>query len=69
MLSFHAQNYVDLGLQYTSPHEEALTFNLNVTNLLDRTYRINGSYLPTIPVYAAQYNPPRTIIGTVRYSF
>jgi outer membrane receptor protein involved in Fe transport len=46
-----------------------LTFNLNVTILLDRTYRINGSYLPTIPVYTTQYNPPRTIIGTVRYNF
>jgi len=63
-----SQSYLDLGLQYAFP-QNRLTLGLDVTNALDRTYRINGSYIPSIPVYTAQYNPPRLIMGTVRYSF
>jgi iron complex outermembrane recepter protein len=66
--TIHSQNYLNLGLEYATPRVP-LTFNLTATNALNRTYRINGSYIPTIPVYTAQYNPPRLIIGTVRYSF
>jgi len=63
-----SQTYVDLGLQYKFP-EERVTVSLDVTNAFDHTYRINGSYIPSIPVYTAQYNPPRLIMGTLRYSF
>jgi iron complex outermembrane recepter protein len=66
--TIHAQNYLDFGAQYAFP-QDRLTLRLNVTNALDRTYRINGSYIPTIPVYTAQYDPPRLIMGTVQYKF
>jgi outer membrane receptor protein involved in Fe transport len=66
--TIHGQNYLDFGAQYAFP-QDRLTLRLNVTNALDRTYRINGSYIPTVPVYTAQYNPPRLIMGTVQYKF
>ena len=66
--TIHGQSYLDLGLQYELPRAP-LDVSLSVTNALDRTYRINGSNLPTIPIYTAQYNPPRLILGTVRYRF
>jgi iron complex outermembrane receptor protein len=66
--TIHSQNYLDFGLQYATPRVP-LTFALTVNNALDHTYRINGSFIPTIPVYTAQYNPPRLIMGTVRYNF
>ena len=66
--TIHSQNYLDLGAEYDLPHAP-VELSLGVTNALDHTYRINGSYLPTIPIYTAQYNPPRLILGTVRYRF
>ncbi|MFL9927244.1 TonB-dependent receptor [Herbaspirillum lusitanum] len=63
-----AQTYVNLGGSYTS-QDAAWTTSLEVTNLFDRTYPLNFVSTPSVNVYSARYNAPRTIRLALRRDF
>ena len=62
------QTFVNAGGSYTTL-DGKWTTSLDVNNLLDKTYPLNFVSTPSLNVYSARYNPPRTVRLAVRRDF
>ncbi|MGI4813810.1 MAG: TonB-dependent receptor [Janthinobacterium lividum] len=62
------QVYVNLGASYQSPGH-GWTTNFQVTNLLNRTYPYALVQIASLNINAANYNPPRVYMVTLRHDF
>jgi iron complex outermembrane receptor protein len=62
------QFYVNAALAYR-PAASRWQFALRARNIGDRSYPLLRSRVPALGLDSAYYNPPRTILFTVRYDF
>ena len=62
------QTYLNLGASWMTPQRH-WTFSVRVRNVTNRTYVVLRTTIPPVGVDAANYDAPRTWLGTVRYDF
>lgn len=62
------QTFVNAGINYSTP-DSHWNLALTVNNATDRTYAQYAFWVPSINLFARSYNPPRTYLASVRYSF
>jgi iron complex outermembrane receptor protein len=63
-----SQTYVNANLDYITG-DGRWQFSINAKNLFNKTYVLGSSINPTLHTDTSSYNPPRTVLATVRYNF
>jgi iron complex outermembrane receptor protein len=63
-----SQTYVNANLDYITG-DGHWQFSINAKNLLNKTYVLGSSINATLNTNTSSYNPPRTVLGTIRYNF
>jgi iron complex outermembrane receptor protein len=63
-----SQTYVNANLDYITGNGH-WQFSINAKNLLNRIYQLGSSINAGLHTNTSSYNPPRTVLGTIRYNF
>jgi iron complex outermembrane receptor protein len=68
LTSVPSQTYFNLGASWMTPGRH-WTLSLRARNLTNRSYVLLRSTIPSAGVDAGFYNPPRTVLATLRHDF
>ncbi|NNG21991.1 TonB-dependent receptor [Telluria aromaticivorans] len=65
-MAIPSQNYLNASMVYRSPSRK-WSLSLRARNLLDKAYPTLRTRIAPLGIDSAYYNPPRTILLSLRY--